>query len=48
MLCVSMRIINVMWSLIMEYGPLDGWGLVRRNNIIIRHRPLSILMRTYK
>ena len=43
-----MGIINVIWSLIMEYGPLDGWGLVRRNNIIIRHRPLNILMRKYK
>ena len=43
-----MGIINVIWSLIMEYGPLDGWRLVRRNNIIIRHIPLNILMRKYK
>ena len=44
----QLRIINVMWPLIMEYVPLDGWGLVRRNNLIIRHRPLNILMRKYK
>ena len=43
-----MGIINVMWPLIMEYGPLDGWGFVRRNNIIIMHKVLNILMRTYK
>ena len=42
-----MGIINVMWQLIMEYGPLDGWGLVRRNNIIIS-KTLNILMRKYK
>ena len=44
----QMGIINVMWPLIMEYGPLDGLGLVRRNNIIIRHKPINILMRKYK
>ena len=43
-----MGIINVMWPYIMEYGPLGGWWLVRRNNIIIRHRPIGILMRKYK
>ena len=43
-----MGIINVLWPLIMEYDPLGGWGLVRRNNLIIRHRPLNILMRKYK
>ena len=43
-----MGIINVMWPLIMEYGQLDGWWLVRRNNITIRHKPLNILMRKYK
>ena len=43
-----MGLFNVMCPLITEYGPLDGWGLVRRNNIIIRHRLLNILMRKYK
>ena len=43
-----MEIINLMWPLIMEYGPLDGWRLVRRNNIIIRHISINILMRKDK
>ena len=43
-----MGIINVMCPSIMEYGPLDGWGLVRRNNVIIRHIPINILMRKHK
>ena len=49
-ICVvyQMRITYVMWPLIMEYGPLGGWGLVGRNKIIIKHRPLNMLMRKYK
>ena len=43
-----MGIINVSFPLIIEYGPLDGWGIVGRNNIIVRHKTINILMRKYK